>query len=499
MNNKSIPLLLGALLASGSCLEAGSLKLSMEEAIAAALDRNFSIQIERIEPQLADQQTRAAAGFFDPVITSSYEYRNAELSNTTGVPLSGEEETAAFSFGVGSTLPWGTQWIATVEGNDSSTLPFDFSSGEYIEGQVVTEVSSFAGVVVTQPVLRGFGFDGTYAEVRIARESANSSWEGFRARVMDTVQATIAAYQSVYFNQESLRIAERNRDLALQLLKDNEKRVETGAMAPLDIVQAESEAALREVSVISAGAFLRQSQNNLKALIWNDPESVLGLELEIQPPGEPEYFEPDLARDYSLALANLPEYLASQSGVNIRELQVRQLKRNALPQLDIVGSYGRRGVDETLNDSISQSFGDGDSVYTIGAVFSLPFPNRSLSAEKTQAYLRRNQAELVLQQLEQDIRLELDNAATRLTADWARIKAARTARELAEKSLRAEEKKLQAGTSTTFVVLRLQGDLASAEIREINALSDYLVSLAGYNRARGRILNEWDIVLEGGR
>ncbi|MEX0330807.1 MAG: TolC family protein [Puniceicoccaceae bacterium] len=491
MNNRT-RFVLAMLALPCAALPGQSMQLSMEEAIAAALDRNFSIQIERIEPKVADQQVRAASGIFDPFLQSEYEYRNNELRG-----FGREQETASFSVGVGSVLPWGTQWTASLESSDN-TIPFtnDPVTGDLLSEEISSYVNSFAGITVTQPVLRGFGLDGSYSEVRIARESATASWEGFRAQVMDIVEATITAYQNLYFAQESLRIAERNRDLALQLLKDNEKRVETGAMAPLDIVQAESEAALREVSVISAGALLRQTQNALKSLIWNDPESVLALELSIQPPGEPVYFEPNLVRDYALALDNRPEYLASLSGLNIREFQVRQLKRNALPQLDIVGSVGRRGLDLTLNDSIDQSFGDGESSYSIGAVFSVPFPNRTRSAEKTQAYLRRNQAELGIQQLEQDIRLELDNAATRLTADWERIRAARTARELAEKSLAAEEKKLQVGTSTTFVVLRLQGDLANAEIREINALADYRVSLARYNRARGRILDTYNIILE---
>ena len=381
-----------------------------------------------------------------------------------------------------------------MEANDR-TSPFDLYTGSVDE--INTSISSFAGIVVTEPILRGFGMAVSYAGVRIARESASASWQLFRGQVMDTVEATISAYQNLYFAQENLRIAMRNRDLALQLLKDNRKRVETGAMAPLDIVQAESEAALREVSVISARAFLNQARNSLKALIWDDPSTVLDLNLEILPPEEPAWFAPDLARDFALALDNRPEYLAAVSGLSIRELELGQLRRNALPQLDIVGSAGRRGISETLNDSLDQAMGDGDVSYTIGAVFSMPFPNRSRSAEKTQAYLRRNQAELGLQRLEQDMRLELDDAGTRLTADWDRIKAARTARELSEKSLQAEEKKLRAGTSTTFVVLRLQGDLAVAEIREINALADYIVSLARYHRVRGRILEVHNISLGG--
>jgi outer membrane protein TolC len=456
----------------------------MEEAIAEALSRNFSIRVERFEPQIAREDVRLASGAFDPVLRSEYQYQRDELSG-----FEQDAESASFSFGVGSTLLWGTQWEAALDANDQTT-PFDFQTGSYSD-----TVTSFAGIVVTQPILRNFGRDGTYAAVRIARESESASWEGFRAQVMDTVEQTVSAYQNLYFAQESLRIAERNRDLALQLLKDNRKRVETGAMAPLDIVQAESEAALRDVSVISARSFLRRAQNTLKSLVWDDPTTVLNLEIEILPPEEPAYFEPDLARDYQLALQYRPVYIATTAGLNIRQIEVRQFRRNALPQLDLVGSYGRRGIDSSLNDSVDSAFSDGDSSYSIGAVFSLPFPNRSRSAEKVQAYLRRNQAELGLQQLEQNIRLELDNAATQLTADWDRIKAARLARQLAEKSLEAEEKKLRAGTSSTFVVLRLQGDLANAEIREINALTDYATSLAQYHRVRGRILDQHNIVL----
>jgi outer membrane protein TolC len=425
------------------------------------------------------------AGLFDPVIRSEYLYENESLSG-----YEDPDESASFRFGVGSILPWGTEWEASVEANDRST-PFDPFTGTARD-----YVTSFAGVTVTQPILRNFGMDGTWSSVRIARESVTSSREAFRAAVMDTIEATITAYQNLYFTQQNLRIAERNRDLALQLLKDNQRRVETGVMAPLDIVQAESEAALREVSVISAEAVMKQAGNALKNLVWDNPQSILDLELEIEPPSEPVFFEPDLPRDYQLALTNLPEYLAAESGLTIREMELKQLRRNALPQLDLVGSIGRLGIDRTLGNSLDQSFGDGETAYTVGAVFSLPFPNRTRSAEKVQAYLRRNQADLLLTQLEQELRIQLDDAATRLKADWARIGATRTARELSEKSLEAEEKKLRAGTSSTFVVLRLQGDLAIAEIREINALTEYAISQARYHRVRGRILEVFGIELK---
>jgi outer membrane protein TolC len=486
MNNRLLQQLALLLPASALCASE-PITLSMDQAIAEALERNFSIRIERIGPQIAEQDVRAASGAFDPVLNSEYNYELRELGES---PI--DDESAYFRFGVGSTLPWGTQWQASIETSDR-TSPLD-----PLLPPAYDSISSFAGIVVTQPILRNFGLDGTWSGVRIARESSAAAWELFRGRVMDIVTDTVRAYQNVYFAEETLRIALRNRDLALQLLKDNRKRVETGSMAPLDLVQAESEAALREVSVISARALLRQSRNALKALVWDEGETVLDLELSITPPAEPEQFEPLPERDFQLALANRPEYLAALAGLNIRQFELRQLKRNALPQLDLVGSAGRVGISRDFDDSLETALSDGDAAYSIGAVFSLPFPNRTRSAERTQAYLRRNQAELGLRQLEQQIRLQLDDAGTQLKADWERIKAARTARELAEKSLQAEEKKLKAGTSSTFVVLRLQGDLANAEIRETNAIADYSTSLAVYDRVRGRILDSYNIHLYKG-
>lgn len=450
-----------------------------------ALDRNFAIRIERLGPEIANEELRSAKGAFDPVLRSEYAYGREELDG-----FERDEETASFRFGVGSRLPWGTEWEAALEADDRTT-PFDPFTGAYSDS-----VSSFAGIIVTQPLLRNAGLAGSYAPVRIARESVNASWQDFRAQVMDVVTATVAAYHEFWFARENLRIAERNRDLALKLLEDNRTRVRTGAMAPIDLVQAESEAALREVSVISARSLLDRARNALKALIWDEPDSVLGIEVDIRPPREPVFFEPDPARDFRMAIEKRPEYLAGQSGLAIRRIEVSRLERNALPQLDLVGSAGRRGLATSLGDSVDEALDDGEASYSIGAVLSLPFPNRTRSADKVRAYLRRNQAELGLRQLEQAIRLELDDAGSRLLADWERIQAARLARELAEKSLNAEEKKLQAGTSSTFVVLRLQGDLAVAEIREINALTDYAVSLAAYHRVRGRILEEYGITLQ---
>lgn len=465
-----------------------SLRLDINEAVAMALDRNFSIRIEQLEPDAARETVRGERGAFDPELDIAYRYERQEYGQN--IP---DDESALGSIEVGSLLPLGTSWQAGLEVNDQ-TSPFGIGISERTDAVV-----SFAGITVTQPLLRNFGSAANLAGLRSAEEAFKASWQGFRLQVMNTVASTVAAYHGLHAASENVRIAEQNRDLALQLLEDNRRRVETGAMAPVDLIQAESEAALREDAVIRAQNQFNRARNALKALIWADPATVLDLELTIDPPDEPDRFTPNISRDVRFALEERPEYLASLSGLAIRRIEAIQLRNQALPQLDLVGSYGRLGIETSLDSSLDEAFSDGQPAYSVGAVVSIPFPNRARSADRARALIRQNQSELQLTQLEQDIRLQLADAATQLDADWNRIQATRTARELAEQSLAAENKKLQAGTSSTFIVLRLQGDLALAEIREINALSDYAISLIQYERVRGRILETFNIHLQPSR
>jgi outer membrane protein len=474
-----------ALLALGVPLAtAGSAPLDLPAVIAAALQRNFAIQIQRVDSQRANLGINQALGAYDPQFSMEYTLRRQDLAANSGV-----DQQSSLQLGVGSTLPWGTRWRLALD-VDERTTPFD-----PLTGRAVDSVTSFAGLVVTQPLLRGFGSAGTHSPVLIARASAARAAEALQAAVEDTIIACVNAFHAVHIARENLRIAAANRDLALQLLADNRRRVESGSLAPLDLVQAESEAALRGVTVIDAQLALRRATNNLKALIWDDPASVTGFDLVITDPPAPQPFDPVFSRDLQLALAHRPDFRAAQRGLDIRDLEVRQLRRNALPQLDIVAAVGSQAADSSASSSLRRTLNDGDASFSVGAVLSVPFPNRAASAAAASARLARNQSALSLLELEQAIYLQLDIGAAELLASRDRIVAARTARELASQSLAAELRKLQAGTSTTFVVLRLQGDLAVAEIREINSLADYNVTLARYHKARGQLLEHAQVQL----
>ena len=468
--------------------------LSVDDAIAQVLARNYTLRIAAVDPEIAAQNVRSAAGDFDPAVFGEYRYDRGENAFSPT-----DSEAAQASLGVVGELPWGAQYDASVTSIDT-TEPFVDTFFDPLDptvsvAQISTSVTSRAAITVTQPILRGFGRDARAAGLFLAENAEAQSLEFFRATLIDTITTTVRAYYEMLLSRENLAVSVQNRDRAAQLLADNRRRVEEGVLAPLDLVQAQSEVALREVNVVQASRAARLAENQLRRLLHDDPTVILDTTLDLAP--LPELIERpvNVASDYVQALEHRPDVRLAQLVLDAEGIRVRQTRRDSRPQLDLFASYGLTATEETLDDSLGQ-LGNREANYGIGARFSIPFPNRTRDAARISAALRENQAELELRRIEQETLIAVDNAANRIETDWQRIQASREARELAQSALDAEEKKLQAGTSSTFVVLRLQGDLADARVREIAALTDYAVALAEYDAALGLTLVRRGVTLE---
>jgi outer membrane protein TolC len=469
-----------------------TLELTPDQAVALVLQANYTIAVERLDDRVAEAAVREAQGQYDPVLYGSYYYTNTEVQSFGNA----ESQEANAEMGLQGFLPWGTSYEIGASANDRTT-PFASTQGTDQIIDAGDSVTAFTGVTLNQPLLRGFGLADSYAVVRVAKMSRSISREALRASTINTITAALQAYYTLAFAEQNLQIAQRNRSNAANLLEENRRRIEIGAMAPLDIYQAESEVAFRDSQVLNAELFRHNAENRLKLLLTSDPADIMDLRLKIATlpdPTAPEDLNP--RRDYAVALSQRPDYLQSTLGLEISELELAREKRQALPRLDLTASYGRRYTGRELDNTFDRAVDEGSESYTVGAVFSYPLFNRSRDASRTASYLRRNRSELVQRQLEQQIMFEIDAAAQEVETAWLQIATTRHARELAEQSLAAEEKKLQVGNSSTFFVLRLQGDLASAEIREMQAITDYLIARSEYDRVLGATLERRRIVIE---
>lgn len=466
--------------------------LTLARAIELALAQNFSIKVEGYDAAIAAARVTESLGKFDPVLSGSYTNAGNRDPLLTFDPASGRrhtttDETDAYDVGVSGLLPWGLTYRL-----GASTTNARGTFNAYTDN-----FDSFAGVSGTQPLLRDFGFGPTLASIRIARTNrAISDWQ-FRQAVMDTITRVTFAYHDLNFAYAALRTATRSRDLAAELLAENEKRYKVGSMSEYDVTSARARVASREEGVLSAERQVLDAENFLKQLISDDKTpGLLGRRLSIEPPPPAPIVVVDPAADFRTALEKRPDYQQAKLALHRSDLNARLQRNQLLPRVDLVGSYGYNGLDPDRGASRRMVQDRDYRSYSWGVVVSVPLTFTAERGRYRAARLTQQQATSQVEQLEQAIVVQVGNAAGRIETAQKRIQADRQARELAQATLDAEVKRLRVGQSSTFFVAQQQELLSIAEVREAAAMSDYHKALADYDRQLGVTLEKLNVSIE---
>jgi outer membrane protein TolC len=460
------------------------LRLTAEGAIQAALSKNFSIEVERFTPQIAKEGVTGALGHFDPVFDMTVE-RN--------------ENSQAEIFASGVRLPVRVvnrldNFSAGLSGATAIGLTYDLGLGTRND-DFQDELSTTASLALRQPILRGFGTAANLAQVRIARNNVLVSEWSLKRRIIDIITETTFVYNELFLAEEGLRVAERSRELARQLLADNEARVKIGVMSKLDVAEARASVAAREEGVILAQRAILDNQNLLKQLVTNDIERLLDVRVEISAPPSPA-FRADVPAGIELALALRPDYRQAILDLERRNITLAFTKNQALPRLDLLGSLALLGFDNDLGSSISRLGSRDQTAWTIGAIISIPIPNRERRSEVNAAKLECAKALVALKELEQQIVVQVDNASGQVITSRQRIVSTAEASRLAQISLDAGQERLKTGTGTTFEVLGLQRTLIEAEAAQLRARTDYNKAISEYRRQTGTALREHNVQLK---
>lgn len=457
------------------------IRLSLDEAVEQALRNNLSLQSERLGPDISRQVLREEQGVFDPVLEGRAN-RNSDgnpqlIDPFGGLDVPGSEVmTDAYEASVRGFLPWGASYRAgALTENQRGT--FNSFEDRYF---------SFLGVSLTQPILRGLGTGSALAGVRLAEKSDEIAQMGYRQAVIDTITGTILAYNTLLFAGGTSRIADNTHQLALKLVEENEIRRERGVMSAVDVLEARSRAAQRETRLILARRAHANAENELKRILFGDFAPIRDRRLDLAIPGQAEITENQVKDYMASAYDRRPDFQQARLFLERRKISLSFERSQFLPQLDLVASYGLNGLSSSFSDSWDQvTTGDADS-YSVGAVVSIPLPNRSASARKQTAALRVERSLLELKDLESRIAVQLQNAAGQIETARDRVEVARMALDLATQNLAAEEKRLQNGASSTFLVLDRQERLAQAQLDELSALVSLNDSVAAFSRLAGR-------------
>lgn len=478
----------------------GVLRLTLDSAVRMALAKNFTIQIEQFSPRIAQEQITTARGRFDPVIDLSAgrdegTRRDAfgRVEGDNGLVLDGGEEHTPFnrvnrtdrlSASLGGLTPLGTRY----------DLGFSTSNNTGTVNRFQESFGSKLAFDLGQPLLRGFGPDAQLAQVRIARTDAESSEWQLRSVLIDTITDVAYAYNDLHTAHENLLAAERSFTLARKLMQNNQQRSDIGVMTPLDVTIARARVASREENVILARRSVLDSENTLKQLCTRDMERMLSVRVEIEPPPSPR-IRTDVLAGIRDAMEARPDYRQAMLELQRRHISVLLAKNQALPQLDLVGSLALLGIDNDFGTSAARTLRRDQTAWSAGAVFSFPIGNRAARGNLSANRLQAAQALVSLHRLEQQIVVDVDNAAGQIVTNRERIESTTIARKLAAESLSAGEERLRAGTGTTFEVLELQDELSTAELAELRARNDLNKALAEFRRKTGTTLLAHGVVL----
>lgn len=472
---------------SGSGSEENAILLDLDTALRMAAESNLTVRQGALDPRAAEENVRGSAGVFDPALELSYnraEDTNAQpLDPIGGRPPAAEILSDDYEAGFRGFLPTGATYRAGFSSQNRRGTFNDFVDSYY----------SFLGVTVSQPLLRNAGSGAALANLRVARSQSESAEWAYRQLVYDTLTFTALAYHDLVRARETYRVAERSLELAMQLVSDNRKREQRGAMSVQDVVEAEARAARRRDAMIGTKRTVLNAENRLRRLIYDDFSSAPSGEIQT-------YSVTQTAPDVEIlreiagkALENRPDYRQAVLSLDQRRIEFGLERSRALPAVDLVASYGFSGVDDTFGNSVDQIWDAENDSYSIGAVVSVPLPNRTRTARRRVAELEIQRAELLLYDLEQEILRQLDDSIRGIEIAVERVAASRHTRELQEKSLEAEEKRLRVGSSSTFLVLEQQRQLGDSELRELTAVADLAASLAEFYRLTGHTVTAFGL------
>jgi outer membrane protein TolC len=506
-------------------------ELSLHDCIQLALQHNLNLQIDRYNPDISKYNLNVNYGAYDPTLSLSGQHDHNEAGNQIlggGFTIPGSiSDDNSFNSSLSGLLPWGSTYsigtftpIKDTYGNVPTTfpdpsLPFFNTNVVYglnnqpsgylvttnfaqVPGRANFENSIGAvGIRMTQPLLKNFWIDQTRLNIRVAKNRLTYSEYTLRLQVMQTITQLEQAYDDLVYDRENLVVQKKAVELAERLVVENKKRLEVGALAPLDLQSAEAQAATARAAVLQAQSVLGTQERLVKSLI-TDSYRDNWANVQLQPSGTLEAPVPllNLQDSWNKGLTQRPELAQAKLDVEKQGIQLKFDYNQLFPELDVFGTYGFNGSGKEFSDALYDIQKRDRPFYTYGGQISLPLGNRAARNTRQADKLTLKQLVLTLKQLEQNIMISIDNDIGVIRANYDQVQATRSARVYEEAALDAEQKKLESGKSTTYTVLQVQRDLTSARGNEIQALDNYAKSLSQLSLDEGSTLERLGVTIE---
>jgi outer membrane protein len=519
-------LLLGALWCSATLhavpiveAQRRQMSLSLQEATAIALQENLDIQIAGLNPRIRAAQITEEKGIFDVEARAEFLASDARLLETGNAfqerrrvnGLAGQDSSHQqdVSLGIAQRTPYGGAYeVRTIESHLETSRGVVGNRGvDILTGVPNTKqkrpgekVEYYIGALelrAIQPLLRGAGVTVTKNRILIAQNNLSISQADFRQQVIAITSSVQQTYWDLVFRRQDLVVRVQQLELAQRLLEQIRKQVAVGTLAPIEVLQAETNIARTRERILVAENVVGTADDRLKRVMHLSLAGDLA-NVELLPTDTPTYTAPefDPQEQIKQALENRPDLVEARLTLENQNIALVVDKNQVLPALDLEGTLRFNGLNDTFGGSFDEFDLQSRYRWEVGVVFRYPLANRRAKSRLQQSGLAIRQQLLRIKNLEEDIMAQVRSAARDVLTNAQRVHASRAASRLAEKQLEAEEKKLQVGLATVFTILDFQDDLAVERSNEINSLTEYLKALVRLEEAKGTLLLSYNIILQ---
>jgi outer membrane protein TolC len=513
--------------------------LSMREALALALANNKDIEVARQNVKISEFDLKSAQGAYDPRLssTSYYERSESPISSFLSGGANGAVTQSDFT---------GTARLEGLTPSFGGSYHLDFSSIRLTSNNQFTALNpqypTALTFTYTQPLFRGLRFDSSRRSIEIAKKNLSLTDAQFRQRAIETITSVQRAYWDLVFALRNLQVQrEAVRDARTQL-EHNKRLVAEGALAPIDVVAAEAQVAGFEQTLFSSLEDVSRSENSLKNLIAENHQSDLW-NLSVVPTDSVDLVTPEISLPDAMkaAMDNRPELQQSTVAREINQIDQKYFREQTKPQIDLVGTYGMVGLAGTTSGSVNPLTASSNQLrdavnrllvnsgfdrlpdppaqtispdllggynqslqnllanrfnnYRVGVQINLPLRNRTAQAQLGRSLVEGERLATQREQLEQSIQVEVRNALQLVRSAEARLHSAVIQRQASEQQYQSEQRKLDAGQSTVFLVLERQTALTTARGSELRAQTDLNKAIADLQRATGNALTTNSIVV----
>jgi outer membrane protein TolC len=517
--------------------------LSLEDAIALAIENNLDVEVARYEMPIAQadylraksgQAARGAAGAFqstalfggalgaggaggaggasggggysagginvggggsccDPYVYAFYGWSNAitplGYKVLTGVPVL-TSHAEAFQLGYSQGFLTGTGFSIF----ESSSR---FSSNETTP-LFNPEFSSGLSISVSQNLLNGFGYRANARFIRQTQNTMKRALSVFRQSVIEQVAAVMSTYYDLLADQEKIRVAKEGLQNAQKLLENNETELKIGAVAQYDVLRSQEEVARGQQELVAAQNTFSQDAQTLKAKISKSFNEQLAT-VEISPTDklpEPHPEDvPPLDEALKEAVSHRPQIEQNELDLRSQEYAIQYTRNALLPSLYAGASYTLFGVNGTLGPTLGNIFANDYPNISYGVQLSFPIRNRSYQADAARALIEQRQLQMKLQQAKNQAVWDVSKAVSAVQQAKSQLDAALNLVAISRQVLDMQQQKFTLASATVEDVIMAQSNLATAQGNVVTARAAYAKALIQFEQATGTLLERNNINL----